>query len=158
MDFGTGDTWYNKDEDYIVDEPIMMRVVYVSDDETQAVVIVCTATVQTQAGVGIFRIELEPPTPPGFPLGIRKTSADSNITGGNGCYSLRGAVYGLYSDPGCNSLLERLTTDGSGNAMTTGQYEAGTYYIKEISASPGYLLDSKTYTVQMDSSGNVSLV
>ena len=158
INFSTGDTWYNKDEDYIVDEPILVRVVYVSDDATQAVVIVCTATVQTQAGVGIYRIELKPPVPPGFPFSIRKVSANTAITNGSSCYSLSGAVYGVYSDPSCTSLRERLTTDGSGNATTSGLYEAGNYYIREISASPGYTLDPKTYTVRIDSAGNVTLL
>lgn len=158
VNFSTGDTWYNKDEDYIVNEPIMVRVVYVSDDESQAVVIVCTATVQTQAGVGAFRIDLKPPTPPGFPFSIKKTSAKPDITGSNGCYSLAGAVYGVYYDSGCTSLRERLTTDGSGNATTSNLYEPGTYYLREISASPGYRLDTTIYTLRVDASGRVSQI
>ncbi len=112
---------------------------------------------QDQALVYLAAFELEW-GPVGYPIGLKKVSADSSVTEGNGCYSLAGAVYGLYSDPGCNSLLERLTTDGSGNAKSKQMYEAGTYYIKEISASPGYLLDSTIYSVRLDDSGNVSLI
>ena len=157
IDFSTGDNWMNKNDTYIVDEPIMMRIAYVSEDGTKAVVIVCTATVQTQAGVGIFLIEIIPPTPPGTPVSIQKTSALPGITNGNGCYSLKGAVYGLYSDAACKKLLEKLTTDASGNATSANQYDPGTtLYLKEISPSPGYLLDPNIYTIQIDESGNVT--
>ena len=160
IDFSTGDNWMNKNDTYIENEPIMMRIAYVSDDGTKAVVIVCTATVQTQAGVGIFLIEITPPTPPpppGTPVTLKKISASTDITSGNGCYSLKGAVYGLYSDPACKRLLEKLTTDASGNATSAEEYEPGTYYLKEISPSPGYLLDTNTYTIQIDDSGNVTM-
>lgn len=92
----------------------------------------------------------------GVPFSIVKVSASTAITNGNGCYSLAGAVYGLYSDSGCKSLLEELTTDASGKAATKGLYAPGTYYIKEITASPGYMLDAKTHTIVIDGSGNVT--
>ena len=110
---------------------------------------------QDQALVFLAAFELEWGTK-GYPVSIKKVSADTSITGGNGCYSLAGAVYGLYSDPACKSLLEKLTTDASGNATSTGEYDPGTYYLQEISPSPGYLLDPTIYTVKIDDSGNVT--
>ena len=92
-----------------------------------------------------------------YPVGIKKVSGNTGITNGNGCYSLAGAVYGIYSDAACTKLLEKITTNASGSATSAKQYEAGTLYIKEISPSPGYLLDDTVYTVVIDDSGNVTL-
>lgn len=92
-----------------------------------------------------------------FPVGIKKVSGNAAITNSNGCYSLAGAVYGIYSDKACNTLLEKLTTNASGSAISASQYKPGTIYIKEISPSSGYLLDKTVYTVVIDDSGNVTV-
>ena len=81
-------------------------------------------------------------------LSLRKVSANDSVTGGNSYYSLSGAAYGVYSNPGCTNLVATLTTDGSGNASA--ELELGTYYVKEISASTGYQLDTNVYTVDLD--------
>ena len=81
-------------------------------------------------------------------LSLRKVSANDAVTNGNFYYSLSGAAYGVYSNPGCTNLVATLTTDGSGNASA--ELELGTYYIKEISASTGYQLDTTVYTVDLD--------
>ena len=81
-------------------------------------------------------------------LSLRKVSANDAVTNGNSYYSLSGAAYGVYSNPGCTNLVKTLTTDGSGNASA--ELELGTYYIKEISASTGYQLDTNVYTVDLD--------
>ncbi len=112
---------------------------------------------QDQALVYLAAFELEWGSA-GYPIGLKKVSADGSVTGGNGCYSLAGAIYGVYSDSDCTDLREQLTTDGSGNAKSKQMYEAGTYYLKEISPSPGYLLDPDVYTVQIDDSGSLSLI
>lgn len=79
-------------------------------------------------------------------VSVQKSSANANITSGNGNYSLAGAVYGVYNDYGCTVEVGRITTDSSGYG-TLGDLSLGTYYIKEISASPGYLLDPQVYTI-----------
>ena len=86
---------------------------------------------------------------------ITKTSSNPAMTSDNSCYSLQGAVYGIYSDAACTNLLEELTTDANGQ-VTSARMERGNYYIKEISASKGYLLDSTVYTADA-SSGNVAI-
>ena len=78
-----------------------------------------------------------------------KRSANPGITGGNGCYSLEGAVYGVYSDAGCTQLVTTITTDVNG-AGATGELEQGSYWLKEITASPGYQLDATVYPVTAD--------
>lgn len=80
-------------------------------------------------------------------VSVQKSSANANITSGNGNYSLAGAVYGVYNDYGCTAEVGRITTDSSGYG-TLGDLSLGTYYIKEISASPGYLLDPNIHTVE----------
>lgn len=80
-------------------------------------------------------------------VSVQKSSANANITSGNGNYSLAGAVYGVYNDYGCTVEVGRITTDSSGYG-TLGDLSLGTYYIKEISASPGYLLDPNIHTVE----------
>lgn len=80
---------------------------------------------------------------------IYKASANPDITTGNSCYDLSGAVYGVYRDAACTSLATTITTDASGYAKT--HYVApGTYYVKEISAPKGYALDQTVYPVTVN--------
>ena len=82
--------------------------------------------------------------------GLKKESANLSITNGNNYYSLAGAVYGVYSDAGCTNKVGDLTTDASGNTNTI-SLNAGTYYVKEITPSKGYELDTQIYTVNVQS-------
>ena len=84
-----------------------------------------------------------------------KRSANPSITDGNGCYSLEGAVYGVYSDAGCTQMVTTITTDANG-AGATGELEQGSYWLKEITASPGYRLDATVYPVTADTTQAVS--
>ena len=86
-------------------------------------------------------------TPTGT-VSLSKSSADTGITSGNSCYSLAGAVYGIYSDVGCSAQVTTLTTDAGGNAAAV-SLNAGTYYYKELTAPAGYALVSsvKSFTV-----------
>lgn len=84
-------------------------------------------------------------------LQLQKSSSDPSVTDGNGCYSLKGAVYGVYTDPGCSkeSLAATLTTDEKGISQTV-ELDAGTYYVKETKASSGYAMDTTCYTVTVE--------
>ena len=85
------------------------------------------------------------PTPrPGKAKIIKRSSVDA--VEGSADYSLKGAVYGIYKDSDCTKKLTQLTTDESG---TTKEYslEAGTYYVKEISAPKNFRLNNKVYTL-----------
>lgn len=68
---------------------------------------------------------------------IRKqTHTDyTGIAAGNPCYSLAGAVYEIRSG---NTVVDRLTTDGSGNTGWSKDLNPGNYTIHEAVASPGY--------------------
>ena len=72
---------------------------------------------------------------------FRKSSSNSTITNGNGCYSLAGAQYSIYSDAGYTNRVAVLSTDGNGNTGTA-TLNAGTYYYKETQAPTGYELNS----------------
>lgn len=60
--------------------------------------------------------------------------------------SLKGAKYGIYQD---GLLVETIETDEEGIASSS-LLEYGIYTIKELSASPGYLVDENTYTISVD--------
>lgn len=77
-----------------------------------------------------------------------KASANPQITDGNQCYSLNGAVYGVFSDAACTQQMGTLTTDADGNSGAL-ELKRGTYYVKELTAPKGYRLDSSVYTVEV---------
>lgn len=57
---------------------------------------------------------------------------------------LSGAVYGVYSDKACTKKVDTVTTNANGYAKTDA-LPIGTYYIKEITAPFGYVLDVNSY-------------
>ena len=90
-----------------------------------------------------------------FPMGpangqveLVKQSANRSITDGNGSYSLQGARYGLYSDEQCTQLAQSATTDENGHAAFA-SVPTGSYYVREIYPSKGYLLDKQVYPVSV---------
>ncbi len=87
-------------------------------------------------------------------LEIIKSSANPDMTDGNDCYSLAGAEYAVYGTYGNafndTSRITTITTDANGYGIATG-LTLGTYYVKEITAPPGYRLDTSIYTVQVNS-------
>lgn len=94
-----------------------------------------------QNGIKVTDTPLEPGT-----LSLKKSSSSSTITKSNGCYSLQGAEYKVYSDKACTTSVGTLKTDSAGasNALTVLE---GTYWVKEAKPSPGYLLDSVAHKV-----------
>lgn len=77
-----------------------------------------------------------------------KTSAAPEVTDGNSCYTLEGAVYGIYADQGLTELVETIETDESGRAAS-GALNEGTYWVHEIEPSLGYALDDTAYVVEV---------
>ena len=76
-----------------------------------------------------------------FRISVTKEDGITGTAQGDG--TLAGAVYGLYHG---DTLIETCTTDANGQ-FTTGYYEAGGgWTIREISPSPGYLLDTTVYS------------
>ncbi len=94
-------------------------------------------------------------------LTLEKSSGNTDITGGNDCYSLKGAQYTVYTDSTCTKVAEDangddavLTTKSDGTTNTL-EMEPGTYYVKETKAAKGYALDTTggngkgVYTVEI---------
>ena len=92
-------------------------------------------------------------------------AAASGVTyaaAGNSQYSLSGAKYQLYTNAACTAAAKDangnnavLTTGADGKANTL-KMNPGTYYAKEVTASKGYKLDTKVYTVVVTSSNTAS--
>ncbi len=73
---------------------------------------------------------------------IRKHGAGLVTINGNESYSLEGARFGIYSDSECTKLIDTVTTNAKGRAESD-TLEAGTYYLKELKAPAGYVLEQK---------------
>lgn len=76
---------------------------------------------------------------------VVKTSGNTDMTNGNSCYSLSGAVYGIYASKsdaqnGIN-VIAKLTTGTDGQSQTV-ELIPKTYYFKEITAPKGYKLET----------------
>ncbi|MGT2911193.1 SpaA isopeptide-forming pilin-related protein [Streptococcus cameli] len=59
---------------------------------------------------------------------------------------LAGAVFGIYEDAEATKLIDTVTTNAQGYAIST-KVGKGTYYIKEITAPTGYSLNTEIFTV-----------
>lgn len=84
---------------------------------------------------------------------IKKASANASVSDGNGNYSLKGAEYGIYQG---DKLIEKLTTNKDGYAKSK-ELEVGKYSVKELKASPGYILDIKSYNVTVEADATVTV-
>ena len=65
---------------------------------------------------------------------------------GDEAEKLAGAQFGIYSDEGCTQLIDIVTTNEQGFAVSSKVAE-GTYYVKEIAAPAGYSLNAQVYTI-----------
>lgn len=89
---------------------------------------------------------------------VTKKSSNPDITEGNSCYSLEGAKYTIYEADGKTvaeyitskdsngkitgtAKAENLVTDEDGNLLEL-EMAFGTYYVREVEASKGYMLDT----------------
>ena len=79
-------------------------------------------------------------------LSIMKKSSNTDITDNNDCYSLADAVYGVYkSETDAKSDKNKVTSLKTKDTgwSNTAELEAGTYYLKEVTAPKGYALSSE---------------
>lgn len=76
-----------------------------------------------------------------------KVSSLPDMTNDNGCYSLEGAVYGIWKSESCSGTpWKTMKTDTNGNAKID-NLPFGTYYVKETQASQGFELDIEIHKV-----------
>ena len=71
-------------------------------------------------------------------ISMQKVSSNPTMTEGNGCYSLEGAVYGVYDKD--SNLITQMTTNEEGKAVSE-SIPYGTYWLKEIEAPEGFALN-----------------
>ena len=83
--------------------------------------------------------------------GISITKRD-HVTG----TGLAGAVYGVYADPACSSLIvEMPATDSAGNSSVTFLKTQDVVYLKEITAPPGYTVDVSAHDITVEAGSTV---
>lgn len=83
-------------------------------------------------------------------IGMQKVSSNPTMTEGNGCYSLEGAVYGVYDKD--SNLITKMTTNAEGKAVSE-YIPYGTYWLKEIETPKGFALNpnwSEAITLNME--------
>ena len=88
-------------------------------------------------------------------LQIEKSSVNPEITNNNNCYSLAGAVYGVYRNSNATNKVETLTTGVDGKSQVI-ELDEGQYYIKEITPPKGFALDNTIYPITVNS-GNLAV-
>ncbi len=83
---------------------------------------------------------------------LEKTSSDATVTNGNSCYSLEGAIYGIYknADLSASSLVGNLVTNANGVSNTL-ELSPGTYYAREAQAPKGYKKNTEVLTFSVTS-------
>lgn len=100
-------------------------------------------TVGIQYSFGDSIITQTGPTVQVFTFNVEVTKVVKNET-----TPLSGAKFGLYKEEACTTKLAEATTGNDGKTNFGGkQLKAGTYYVKELEAPKGYILDSTAYPV-----------
>ena len=79
-------------------------------------------------------------------LQLQKQSSNTSISNNNACYSLAGAVYGIFTDAACTKKVGEITTNANGFAAFNKSVYIGTYYAKEITAPKGFALSREVLT------------
>lgn len=65
---------------------------------------------------------------------------------GDDAQGLKDAVFGIYEDENCTKLIDKVTTNENGYAVST-NVGAGTYYVKELVAPTGYSLNDQKFKI-----------
>lgn len=68
---------------------------------------------------------------------------------GDDAQGLAGAKFGIYKDAECTKLIDVVTTNENGYAVSA-NVESGIYYVKELEAPTGYSLNDKVYAITAD--------
>lgn len=95
-------------------------------------------------------------TTTGGSVTLNKLDSMTNSNVSQGDATLKGAVYGIYTTGG--TLITKLTTDSNGQASSGAILEIGNYYLQEITAPEGYLIDTNKHFFEISkNSASVSL-
>lgn len=90
-------------------------------------------------------------------VSVTKASTMPGMTGDNACYSLKDTKYGLYNASG--SLLHEFVLDESGKTDTYEIKDTNLkYYVQEITAGRGYVVNEKKYNVNLTSAASNGVI
>lgn len=144
-----GDTFY-------FSAPLTVTGVYESgslqgtlDNKWKTIITSDTGDRQTMGGIMVFDEDTAPVS-----LRIKwldVTQIDLEKTDRETKNPVEGSVYGIYTDEKCENLLMELKPTDQQGKTSSGMFPYGqsVYYVREISVPPGYLLDTKIYTVDV---------
>lgn len=97
----------------------------------------------------VLTADIQPPSK----ITVVKTPANASAVANNNCYSLEGTTYGLYTSDG--TLVHTFTINASGTTETyTVSDRNKSYYVQEISAGKGFMLDTEKYSVDFSKAVN----
>ena len=123
----------------------------------QAVTLLTTSTSTSQTLTASASLTVVPST---AKLRLIKQSSAGSMTDGNDGYSLAGAVYGIYKsekDADEAAASGSLSGKEAGSFITgadgsspAAELTQGTYYVREIKASPGFLPDRENHMVTVE--------
>lgn len=82
-----------------------------------------------------------------YQLAFLKTGEGVDDEGNPTTPGLADAVFGIYKDKECKKLIDKVTTNENGYAVST-NVGAGSYYVKELVAPTGYSLNTEVYEIK----------
>lgn len=83
-------------------------------------------------------------------VGKAEFTKTGEITAGGSVQPLTGAKFQLYSDEGCTKAVGDAVESGADGKVSFTEIPTGTYYMKEVEAPDGYVLDESVYEVQIE--------
>lgn len=89
-------------------------------------------------------------------LEINKKDKETNKTNPQGQATLKNAKYGVY-EQSTGKLVTTISTDENGYGKSSNVLSYNSYYLQEISASNGYLLDNTKYNFDLKGKDNEKL-
>lgn len=81
-----------------------------------------------------------------YQLAFLKTGEGVDDEGNPTTPGLADAVFGIYKDENCTKLIDKVTTNENGYAVST-NVGAGDYWVKELVAPTGYSLNDQAYKI-----------
>lgn len=128
------------------DAKIRLSVLHVDLKDQYVIIGLNTQETNTQSGFGIYKLKFEYNNSGN--VQVKKVSANPSMTNGSGCYSFKGATFGVYKDKACTDKVTTLTADENGNTDTD-EIDVGDYFVKEINPPTGYAKNDQAYPVKV---------
>lgn len=140
----SGKTWYSKLNGSVTKDYSAYMIAGGSDEEQDLALVFGEAVSAEEKYVELTVTWLQNAT-----LTIKKTNAAGNK-------NLSGAVYGIYSDKDCTSLITKMPATDANGTSTVEVNAVGTAYLKEITAPKGFKLSTAVTAVTLTAGTTVS--